>query len=284
MKIDAELESKIQAYLDRDLPDHEWQTFHELVKADETLQKMVKIIALERMAADMALKNKLRENLRAEELAQRRKRVWLILGLVVFASIVGTVTYYYKDPGKNAKHENQITETIHDSLTTDQPTQEKNSIVVDPPPRLASAARKNYTVIAFKVGPKSVDTDGPDSSKYDLAALAFDAKNYKRAYELLQTPDVDQRMISIYLRGHAAFNLGKYDEAARDFKLVAQSGSLNKESAEWYGLLAELCRVPLDTLAANQLFDTIKANRHHKYRKDAMALKKVYAAFLKGIN
>jgi hypothetical protein len=101
-------------------------------------------------------------------------------------------------------------------------------------------ANDNYDVAEFSSGLKG---GGSEKSVFELAAEAFDAKQYLKAVELLAQKEAGNESQVRYLRGHALFNLKRYGQAATEFKAVADNEfAPDFLSAQWYLALSYLAQ------------------------------------------
>lgn len=97
------------------------------------------------------------------------------------------------------------------------------------------------------------------------AERAFTDKQYEKVIQLLARPDANVRESAIYLRGHAQFNAGHYEAAARDFQTIVQLKAYYTDDAAWYWLLSNLAlNGPKDETVRRQLEAIVGDAEHPK--------------------
>lgn len=94
---------------------------------------------------------------------------------------------------------------------------------------------------------------GGNSSDYQTALAYWDKQQYKRVYKTLQTRADNLPVEGLKLLAHAAFRLGRYEEAAKYFAGIEAMSMLEKEDARWNRLLCYGAMLPGKSAKFDQL-------------------------------
>ncbi len=307
---------KIEAYLTGQLPPAEVLAFEQDMAGDEAFATEVEMQRLEHDAMELMLEKRLKSRMATwkdnpppnpfdEPTApvptpskQYSWKKWL--PLLGFAILAFSGLYYFLRPTDSATPPapteapvvsppvqpppNVPIATDEEKKTTDEPEAQTPTKPEKPPVQQESAyialANSNYDVADFSSGLKGA---GDEKSVFDLAAEAFDAKQYAKTITLLAKKEAGNESQVRYLRGHALFNLKKYGQAANEFKAVADNEfAPDFLSAQWYLALSYLAQGPSTRAQFLKLADELAdAKNQHPRQADAAKLLERYRGLKK---
>ncbi len=272
---------RIEAYLTGQLPPEEAQAFERDMAGDEALATEVEMQRLEHDAMELMLEKRLKSRMAdwknnpppnpfeaptpssPPPAGNGSWKKWLpLLGLAIL--VFSGIWYFMQPddvivqpnnwPGETptapaapqqksdvpiATEEEKGTDAKPQAPTTnpknDKPPVQQNS-------QYLALATDNYDVADFSSGLKGA---GSEPSVFELAAEAFDAKQYGKTIELLAKKEAGNESQVRYLRGHALFNLKRYGQAATEFNgVVGNEFAPDFLSAQWYLALSYLAQGP----------------------------------------
>ncbi|MBK8566001.1 MAG: hypothetical protein IPN76_22330 [Saprospiraceae bacterium] len=298
---------KIEAYLTGQLKPDETVLFEQEMAKDEELAIEVSMRRLEHDAMELLLEKDLKAKLGKWKdnpppnpydapasppnhgFSWKKWLPFLGLAILVFSGL-----WYFMQPKEAAVQPNNWPVDTPAAPTTPQPqpnvpvaTDEEKGTGTEPqapatnpkndkPPvqqnsRYLALANDNYDVADFSSGLKGA---GSEKSVFELAAEAFDAKQYAKTIELLAKKEAGNESQVRYLRGHALFNLKRYGQAATEFKAVADNEfAPDFLSAQWYLALSYLAQGPNNSAQFLKLVEELAdAKNQHPRQVDAAKL------------
>jgi hypothetical protein len=278
---------KIEAYLLGELPESELKDFENALKADPALAKSVaQHRAIMQRLEGLRIRNKVKSAIlprRATTVPIYANRsFWALAASVIL--LVGAIWFFNLPAEKTSnwvEHQPPV-----DSIQTPPPVpnetvspQSTESQAITPPEEeknrqeLIALAREFHDQPTQSFVRDASNQQGNPASKtpLQLAAEAFDQKNYRLSAEILKADDrVQQDETARFLRANARFELGQFVGAARDFE-VLQTGFQFKYEARWNYLL---CQIALGKInAAKALLAEMVAKEDFPFRAKALKLK-----------
>lgn len=299
---------KIEAYLTGQLPPEEARAFEQDMAGDKALATEVEMQRLEHDAMELLLEKRLKSRMAdwknnpppnpfevpppLPPSNNNSLKKWLpFLGLTI---LVFSGLWYFMQPKEAAVQPKNWPEDAPAAPATQQPQpnvpvatdEEKGAGTESQAPtttpkndkpttqqnsRYLALATDNYDVADFSSGLKGT---GSELSVFELAAAAFDAKQYAKTIELLTKKEAGNESQVRYLRGHALFNLKRYGQAATEFKAVADNEfAPDFLSAQWYLALTYLAQGPASRAQFLKLAEELAdAKNQHPRQTDAAKL------------
>lgn len=301
---------RIEAYLTGQLPPEDAHAFERDMAGDEALATEVEMQRLEHDAMELLLEKRLKSRMAdwknnpppnpfeaptpsppppAGNGSWKKWLPFLGLAILVFSGL-----WYFMQPKDEPVQPNNWPVDNPSAPTTpqEQPnvpiaTDEEKGTDTEPqapapnpkndkPPvqqnsRYLALATDNYDVTDFSSGLKG---EGSEKSVFELAAEAFDAKQYAKTIELLAKKEAGNESQVRYLRGHALFKLKRYGQAATEFKAVAENEfAPDFLSAQWYLALSYLAQGPASRTQFLKLAEELAdAKNQHPRQVDAAKL------------
>jgi tetratricopeptide (TPR) repeat protein len=131
----------------------------------------------------------------------------------------------------------------------------------------AYAALAENTYVEEDFSQTLMGDSGDDAeSRYEKAVDYYTKKQYKKALELLRTPDKSMEQEYLYLRGYTYYHLGQYAKAEQDFKAFRNfTNSDRKLDAVWCEVFCLVKQLPSSRSRLDKLLQDITANPKHPY-------------------
>lgn len=208
------------------------------------------------------------------------RRRWLLAAALLLAAVAAGVWQYYQiqpvPPIVNQQETPQdpppVAPVPQDSVEKPAPPvrPQAQNTPKKPNPQYIAMAKTYYASAPDFSNLRKADGSIPVDSLPVLqrAERAFFDKQHEKVIQLLARPDANVRESAIYLRGHAHFNAGHYEAAARDFQTIVQLQNYYADDAEWYLLLSNLVLYgPKSDIVRGQLEKITSDAEHPKFDK-----------------
>lgn len=211
------------------------------------------------------------------------RRRWLLAAALAIAVAAAGIWQYYQNqppapivnkpdtPGQ----EEPIPPLPPDTARTAPPVRPQAQNQRQPNRQFIAMAKTHYGNAPEFANIRKAGGNAPVDSltRLQQAERAFADKQFEKAVRLLAEPDAKVQESALYLRGHAHFNAGHYEAAARDFQSVAQMAGYNLDDATWYLLLSDLALYgPANETVRKQL-QVIADDSGHPFNAEAKKLR-----------
>ncbi len=278
---------KIEAYLLGQLTESELKSFENALSTDPVLAKSVnQHRAMMQRLEGLRLRNKVKSAIQPRRATAvpiyANRNLWALAASVIL--LVGAIWFFNLPAEKSSNWVDHLPQT--DSIQAPPPTpneistpKSNESQAIKPPENakekldLIALAREFHDQPSQNFVRDASNQQGNPAPKtpLQLAAEAFDQKNYRLSAEILQADErVQQDETARFLRANARFELGQFIGAARDFE-VLQTSFQFKYEARWNYLL---CQIALGkTALAKALLAKMEAEEDFPFRAKAMKLK-----------
>ncbi len=309
-----ELYDKIEAYLKGNLPEEERAAVEREIQTNpeaalEFQLQQVELDAMEVML-ERDLRGKIHQWLDEDEplpppkndthtpsSTSRPGRLWIaaLMGAVVVLAVVAWRMDWFGNQNELAPNENKPDskeESTHQTpgqvAAQDKPTEPEKPVdtpntspEIRPAPQSPSAgggmmayAGKFYKDLRLENVRKGAPT-GEDQNPLSEAVNAYEQKQYRRAFELLnEVPEGSGYAISaLEIKAHTLYHLKKYKESAAAFAAVAATElPPYAERAQWNQLVCYTAQYPATKAAFDALLAVLIADSGHTYHEKAMEL------------
>jgi len=282
---------KIEAYLLGELPENELKGFENKLSTDPALVKSVaQHQAMMQRLEGLRVRNKVKsaiQPLRATAVPiYANRNFWALAASLIL--LVGAIWFFNLPIEKTSNWVNDQPQTDTIQVPPPVPTEIitpklKDSQAIEPSENpkqnLIALAREfhDQPSQSFVRDAGNQQVNPTPKTSLQLAAEAFDQKNYRLSAEILKADDqVHQDETARFLRANARFELSQFIGAAHDFEVLQTSFQFRYE-ARWNYLLCQIALGKID--AAKILLAKMLAEEDFPFRVKALALNERFAAF-----